>query len=86
MPIFLISHHITPCDKISDVDKQRLIDAHARHEDYEEVAWLLGVVWGMVHAIVGRHQQHCVVIAWSRGRVHNKRMDEEMADTIVLIV
>ena len=74
-----------PRNRISYVDKQRLIDAHARHEDYVEVARLLGVARGTAYAIVRRHQQHGVV-ARPRGGAHNKRMDEEMVDTIVLIM
>ena len=70
-----------PRNRISDADRQRPIDAHATHEEYAEVAWLLGVVRRMMYVIVQRYQQ-----PRSRGGAHNKRMDEEMADTVVLIV
>ena len=49
-----------------------------------EVARLLGVARGTAYAITRRHQQHGAV-AWSRGGAHNKRMDEEVAGTILLI-
>ena len=37
MVISYLTPHIMPHKRISNVDKQRLIDARARHEDYVEV-------------------------------------------------
>ena len=74
-----------PRNRITDTDKQRIVDAYRNHENYVEVARVLGICQSSAYAIVRRYQRHGVV-SRPRGGSHNKRMDEEMALTLVTIV
>lgn len=74
-----------PRNKITDADKQRIVDAYSRRENYVEAARILGVCQSSAYAIVQRFQKYGV-ISRPRGGAHNKRMDDEMIQTLTSIV
>ena len=72
--------------KITVDTKNRIIAAHARGEDYVEVARILGVKRGTAYSIVARNQANGGVPPRPRGGARNVRLDAEMQLKIVDIV
>lgn len=74
-----------PYTKITDVDKQRIVDAYENHENYEETARVLGITRNTAYAIIRRYRRDGV-ISKPRGGAHNTKLDDEMIQTIIAIV
>ena len=74
-----------PRNRISNEDKQRIIDAHTNSEDYTETARLLGVnritAWGIV-----RRNQLYGHTNRPRGGPRNRKVDQEMIDHMVATI
>lgn len=71
-------------NQISNIDKERIIAAHRRHEDYTEIARHLGIARGTAYAIIRRAERNGAV-SLPRGGAHNRRLDGDMEDAIVSI-
>lgn len=74
-----------PYTKITDVDKQRIIDSYARHGNYAETARVLGIKRPTAYAIIRRYQNHGV-LSKPRGGARNNKMDDEMIEATIAIV
>lgn len=76
-----------PYQRISEVDKQRIVDAHNNDEDYVETARLLGVKRTTAWAIIRRFLESGLVVRPRGGfRQEANKVDEEMKNTLVEIV
>ena len=73
-----------PRNRISTIDKERIIAAYERNDDYTETARHLNIAQGTAYAIIRRYQRFGVA-ARPRGGPHNKRLDDDMIDEIVAI-
>ena len=69
--------------KLTVDTKNRIIAAHARGEDYVEVARILGVKRGTAYSIIARNQANDGVPPRPRGGARNVRLDAEMQLKIV---
>ena len=74
-----------PRNKISLVNKTRLIDAFRGNRYYHEVAETLGIARGTAYHIIRRYQNTSEV-GRPREGANNKKADDEMINTIVAIV
>lgn len=74
--------------RISVVDKQRLVDAHKRGEDYVALARQLGIKRPTAYAIIRRAQDNDGVVAFPRGgtRPQRRRVSPELIEAAVDIV
>ena len=73
--------------RISEVNKQRIVDAHNNNEDYVETARLLGAKRTTAWAIIRRVLENGFVVRPRGGfRQGASKVDEEMKNTIVTIV
>lgn len=75
-----------PRARISIADKQRLVDAHERGEDYLDLARQLGIHRGTAWAIVRRAADRDGVVALPRGGRRRAFIDNEIRDELVTIV
>lgn len=74
--------------KISVLDKQRLVDAHNRGEDYVALARQLDIKRTTAYAIIRRAEENDGVVALPRGgaRPQRRRVSPELAEAAVNIV
>ena len=73
-----------PRNRISTADKERIIAAYQRNDDYAETARHLNIAQGTAYVIIRRYQQFGVA-SRQCGGAHNRKLDEEMIIVIVSI-
>ena len=72
--------------RISNEDKQRLVDAHDRGEDYVDLARQLNIKQGTAWAIISRAHRRDGVVALPRGGPRRMKLDDEIRNTLVQLV
>ena len=74
--------------KISVLDKQRLVDAHNRGEDYVALARQLDIKRSTAYAIIRRAEENDGVVAFPRGgaRPQRRRVSPALVEAAVNIV
>lgn len=72
--------------RISDLDKQRLVDAFDRNEDYIQLAQQLNIKRTTAYAIIRRYQETNGQISRPRGGFRGRRLSPEMLDVAISIV
>ena len=74
-----------PRNVILPADKERLINAHRRGEDYYVIAQALGIARGTAYNIIRRFNRTGVVFR-PRGGANNRKVNQEMIQVIIQIV
>ena len=75
-----------PRARISGEDKRRLMDAHDKGEDYQDVARTLGIKRGTVWSIIRRYREQEPIVFRQRGGARNMKIDEGIANAAAGII